>query len=153
MGIKLVTSESAIHDAILKEMDRVNRLTLRALSYLGEKCVIEARDRSPEESWIDRTGNLRSSIGYVIASEGKIIKYSDFTVVKNGSEGPETGKTLAEEIARKYRSGYALVVVAGMNYAEYVEAMDNKVVLASAELFARQQLPSIMQKLKSQIAS
>ena len=112
MGIKLVTSESAIHDAILKEMDRVNRLTLRALSYLGEKCVIEARDRSPEESWIDRTGNLRSSIGYVIASEGKIIKYSDFTVVKNGSEGPETGKTLAEEIARKYRSGYALVVVA-----------------------------------------
>lgn len=153
MGIKLVTSESVIHDAILKEMDRVNRLTLRALSYLGEKCVIEARDRSPEESWIDRTGNLRSSIGYVIASEGEIIKYSDFTVVKNGSEGPETGKTLAEEIARKYRSGYVLVVVAGMNYAEYVEAMDNKVVLASAELFARQQLPSMMQKLKSQIAS
>ena len=153
MGIKLVTSESAIHDAILKEMDMVNRLTLRALSYLGEKCVIEARDRSPEESWIDRTGNLRSSIGYVIASEGKIIKYSDFTVVKNGSEGHETGKTLAEEIARKYRSGYVLVVVAGMNYAEYVEAMDNKVVLASAELFARQQLPSMMQKLKSQIAS
>lgn len=153
MGIKLVTSESAIHAAILKEMDRVNRLTLRALSYLGEKCVIEARDRSPEESWIDRTGNLRSSIGYVIASGGEIIKYSDFTVVKNGSEGPETGKTLAEEIARKYRSGYALVVVAGMNYAEYVEAMDNKVVLASAELFARQQLPSMMQKLKSQIAS
>lgn len=153
MGIKLVTSESAIHDAILKEMDRVNRLTLRALSYLGEKCVIEARDRSPEESWIDRTGNLRSSIGYVIASGGEIIKYSDFTVVKNGSEGPETGKTFAEEIARKYRSGYALVVVAGMNYAEYVEAMDNKVVLASAELFARQQLPSMMQKLKSQIAS
>ena len=153
MGIKLVTSESAIHDAILKEVDRVNRLTLRALSYLGEKCVIEARDRSPEESWIDRTGNLRSSIGYVIASGGEIIKYSDFTVVKNGSEGPETGKTLAEEIARKYRSGYALVVVAGMNYAEYVEAMDNKVVLASAELFARQRLPSMMQKLKSQIAS
>lgn len=153
MGIKLVTSESAIHDAILKEVDRVNRLTLRALSYLGEKCVIEARDRSPEESWIDRTGNLRSSIGYVIASGGEIIKYSDFTVVKNGSEGPETGKTLAEEIARKYRSVYALVVVAGMNYAEYVEAMDNKVVLASAELFALQQLPSMMQKLKSQIAS
>ena len=153
MGIKLVTSESAIHDAILKEVDRVNRLTLRALSYLGEKCVIEARDRSPEESWIDRTGNLRSSIGYVIASGGEIIKYSDFTVVKNGSEGRETGKTLAEEIARKYRSVYALVVVAGMNYAEYVEAMDNKVVLASAELFARQQLPSMMQKLKSQIAS
>ncbi len=153
MGIKLVTSESAIHDAIIQEIDRVNKLTLRALSYLGEKCVIEARDRSPEESWIDRTGNLRSSIGYVIASEGKIIKYSDFTVVKNGSDGPEAGKALAEEIAKKYRSGYVLVVVAGMSYAEYVEAMDNKVVLASAELFARQQLPSMMHKLKSQTTS
>ena len=153
MGIKLVTSESAIHDAILKEIERVNILTIRALSRLGEECVIEARVRSAEESWIDRSGNLRSSIGYVIASEGRIIKYSDFTVVKNGTEGPEAGKTLAEEIARKYRSGYALVVVAGMNYAEYVEAMDNKVVLASAELFARQRLPSMMQKLKSQIAS
>lgn len=153
MGIKLVTSESAIHDAILKEIERVNILTIRALSRLGEECVTEARDRSPEESWIDRSGNLRSSIGYVIASGGEIIKYSDFTVVKNGTEGPKTGKTLAEEIAKKYRSGYVLVVVAGMNYAEYVEAMDNKVVLASAELFARQQLPSMMQKLKSQIAS
>lgn len=152
MGIKLVTSESAIHDAFIQEIDRVNRLTLRALSYLGEKCVIEARDRSPEESWIDRTGNLRSSIGYIIASGGEIIKYSDFAVVKNGSDGPEAGKALAEEIAKKYRSGYALVVVAGMNYAEYVEAMDNKVVLVSAELFARQQLPSMMQKLKSQTA-
>lgn len=153
MGIKLVTSESAIHDAILKEIERVNILTIRALSRLGEECVIEARGRSPEESWIDRSGNLRSSIGYVIASEGRIIKYSDFTVVKNGTEGPEAGKTLTEEIAKKYRSGYVLVVVAGMNYAEYVEAMDNKVVLASAELFARQRLPSMMQKLKSQIAS
>lgn len=152
MGIKLVTSESAIHDAFIQEIDRVNRLTLRALSYLGEKCVIEARDRSPEESWIDRTGNLRSSIGYIIVSEGRIIKYSDFAVVKNGSDGPEAGKTLAEEIAKKYHSGYVLVVVAGMNYAEYVEAMDNKVVLVSAELFARQQLPSMMQKLKSQTA-
>ena len=153
MGIKLVTSESAIHDAILKEIERVNILTIRALSRLGEECVTEARDRSPEESWIDRTGNLRSSIGYVIASGGKIIRYSDFSVVKNGTDGPKTGKALAEEIARKYRSEYALVVVAGMNYAEYVEAMDNKVVLASAELFARQQLPNMMQKLKSQIAS
>lgn len=152
MGIKRVTSESSIHGTIIQEIDRVNRLTLRALSHLGEECIIEARDRSPEESWIDRTGNLRSSIGYVTDSEGKIIKYSDFSVVKNGSEGSETGKALAEEIANKYRSGYVLVVVAGMTYAEYVEAMDNKVVLASAELFARQQFPSMMQKLKSQIA-
>ena len=153
MGIKMTTPISEVQSAMKAEAERIERLTIRALSYLGEQCVIKARDRSSEESWFDQTGNLRSSIGYVISCDGKIIQYSDFSVVKNGSEGPEIGKTLAEEIARKYISGYALVVVAGMNYAEYVEAMDNKVVLASSELFARQQLPSMMNKLKSQKAS
>jgi hypothetical protein len=39
-----------------------------------------------------------------------------------------------------------------MNYAELVEAMESKNVLASAELFARKKLPEMMSKLKSQLA-
>lgn len=138
--------------AIKAEAERMETLTIRALAYLGEKCVIEARDRSPEESWFDQTGNLRSSVGYIIAHNGKIVQYSGFQQVKNGSEGSKTGKEFATELIKKYSTGYALIVVAGMNYAEYVEAMDNKVVLASAELFARKELPSMMRKLKTQVA-
>lgn len=143
---------SEINAAIKVEAERVEELTIRALSYLGEKCVVEAKDRTQEASWFDHSGNLRSSIGYVIVAHGRIVQYSDFNQVKQGSEGVKEGKELAEELARKYSSGYALIVVAGMNYAELVEAMDNKVVLASAELFARQELPSMMGKLKTQIA-
>lgn len=143
---------SEVQAAIQAEAERVKMLTIRALAYLGEKCVIEARDRSPEESWFDQTGNLRSSVGYVISHNGKIVQYSSFQQVKNGSEGKRTGKEFATELIKKYSTGYALVVVAGMNYAEYVEAMDNKVVLASAELFVRKELSSMMQKLKTQIA-
>lgn len=143
---------SEVQAAIQAEAERVEMLTIRALAYLGEKCVIEARDRSSEESWFDQTGNLRSSVGYVISHNGKIVQYSSFQQVKNGSEGKRTGKEFATELIKKYSTGYALVVVAGMNYAEYVEAMDNKVVLASAELFARKELSSMMQKLKTQIA-
>ena len=62
-------------------------------------------------------------------------------------------KALIEELSKKFANGYALVVVAGMNYAEFVEAMENKNVLASAELFARKELPGMMSKLKKQLAS
>lgn len=152
MGIKSVTSQKEISGIIQAECERVEMLTLRALSYLGEQCVIEARDRPQEESWIDRTGNLRSSVGYVIAKNGRIIDCSGFTRTLSGNEGVKVGKDLAEEIALRSGSGYVLVVVAGMNYAEHVEAMDNKVVLASAELYARKNLPLMMKKLKTQIA-
>lgn len=153
MGIRLTTPMSEINAAIQNETQRVEMLTIRALSYLGELCVIEARNRPKEISWVDRTGNLRSSVGYIIAKGGKIIKYSDFQQVKAGSEGVDEGKKFAEMLAKQSLSSYVLVVVAGMNYAEYVEAMENKNVLASAELYARKELPTIMEKLKRQIAS
>lgn len=141
---------SEINAAIKAEAERANMLTIRALSYLGEMCVIEAKDRPQKASWFDHSGNLRSSIGYVIVHNGKIIRYSGFNQVKQGSEGVKEGKTLAEELSRKHSSGYALIVVAGMNYAELVEAMDNKAVLASAELLARRELPKMVQKLRTQ---
>lgn len=152
MGIRMVTSMSEINAAIQAEAERAEMLTIRALSYLGEQCIIEAKDRPQESSWFDQSGNLRSSIGYIIVSNAHIVQYSGFNQVKQGSQGIKEGKDLAEELARKYSSGYALVVVAGMNYAELVEAMDNKVVLASAELYARQELPNMMNKLRNQIA-
>lgn len=142
---------SDINAAIKAEAERANMLTIRALSYLGEMCVIEAKDRPQESSWFDQSGNLRSSIGYVIVHNGKIIKYSEFNQVKQGSDGVKEGKDLAKELAKQYKSGYALIVVAGMNYADLVEAMDNKDVLASAELWARKELPSMMEKLNNQI--
>lgn len=151
MGIKLTTPIRNINSYLKEEAERIQKLTIRALSYLGELCVKDARDRPPEDSWFDQTGNLRSSIGYVIAYRGNIIKYSDFNQVKQGTEGTRAGKELAEEIAKRISKDYALVVVAGMNYAEFVEARDNKDVLAHPELFAKSQLPKMMEKLKRQI--
>ena len=70
----------------------------------------------------------------------------------HGSEGSRLGKVLAEERAKKYSNGYALIVVAGMNYAELVEARDNKSVLASAELLAHAEFYNVMEKLRNQVA-
>ena len=152
MGIRMTTKLSEVHDMLMREAERVERLTIRALSKLGEQCVTKIRDRAGVKSWYDQTGNLRSSVGYVIAHNKNIIQYSTFNQVKQGSEGVKTGKDLAKELAKRYSNNYVLIVVAGMNYAEFVEAMDNKDVLASTELWAREQVPLMLEKLKRQIA-
>ncbi len=152
MGIRMTTKLSEVHDMLMREAERVERLTIRALSKLGEQCVTKIRDRAGDKSWYDQTGNLRSSVGYVIAHNKNIIQYSTFNQVKQGSEGVKTGKDLAKELAKRYSNNYVLIVVAGMNYAEFVEAMDNKDVLASTKLWAREQVPLMLEKLKRQIA-
>ena len=148
----MTTKLSEVHDMLMREAERVERLTIRALSKLGEQCVTKIRDRAGDKSWYDQTGNLRSSVGYVIAHNKNIIQYSTFNQVNQGSEGVKTGKDLAKELAKRYSNNYVLIVVAGMNYAEFVEAMDNKDVLASTELWAREQVPLMLEKLKIQIA-
>lgn len=152
MGIRMTTKLDEIHKVLMKEANRVERLTIRALSYLGEQCVSRVRDREGDKSWYDQSGNLRSSVGYVIAYNGNIIQYSDFKQIKQGSEGVRVGKNLAKELVKRYPNDYVLVIVAGMNYAEYVERKDNKDVLASTELWAMDQVPKMLEKLKRQIA-
>lgn len=108
-----------------------------ALSKLGEECVKRVRERGAEESWIDRTGNLRSSIGYAVYESGKAVIQSNFYVVKDGSLGQSTGQQMIDELASLYANTMALVVVAAMEYADEVEALSNKDVLASTELWAK----------------
>lgn len=149
MGIKMTTTKGEIDAFLRSELERIHELTVRMLCFLGEKCVVEARSNG---QYVDQTGNLRSSIGYVVVYNGQIIDVSDFNPVKQGADGAKEGRALAEKLARNYKRGYALIVVAGMNYAAYVEAMEGKVVLTSAELFAKAELPAMVKKLKIQIA-
>ena len=54
-------------------------------------------------------------------------------------------------VADNISKGYALIVVAGMHYAQYVESL-NYDVLDSAERLAERILPSLLQQLKSKVA-
>lgn len=137
MPVECTTPQSQI-DALLNLIPSViGEEITRAFAKLGEECLIKIRNRSGEESWFDRTGNLRSSIGYAVYDYGKDVIRSSFNVVKTGSDGTNKGNRMIDELASLYASTYALVVVAGMEYAEYVEAMENKDVLANTYLWAR----------------
>lgn len=143
------TTDLRRFDELLKTIREIVFSEIKnTLSFLGEQCVRRIKDRSAEESWIDQTGNLRSSIGYAIYDYGKKMMQSSFDTVLNGSEGSAEGKRFVNELATQFANVYALVVVAGMNYAAYVEAIESKDVLASTELWAKAKVNDYVSKAK-----
>lgn len=140
MGIRLTTSESSIHEFLDRAAKYLQSSVLTALSKLGEECVVKIRIRSAKESWIDHTGNLRSSIGYSVYDCGKKFLSSTFEQVLSGIEGTAKGKKMIEDLAKEYSRVYALVVIAAMEYAAEVEAIESKDVLSSTKIWATAQV-------------
>lgn len=143
MGITLLTPESAVAEFIREQTERITAALIYNMQYIGERCLNAARET---DSYKDQTGNLRSSVGYVIVRDGKIIDRSDFATVKQGQEGSRTGLRFAKEVARQFPEGIVLIVVAGMNYASYVSAKGYDVI-ESAELLADKLVPQILKQL------
>lgn len=148
MGVTLKTPRSAVNAFFEQASGIIYQEILRALSYLGEQAVAKVRDREQAESWFDQTGNLRSSIGYAVYSHGKQLMESAFSAVKSGTEGQSEGRKMVESLASRYSTTYAMVVVAGMSYADAVEARDNKDVLASTEIWAKRKVDDYLSKAK-----
>lgn len=127
-----------------EKAERFREACLNNLMYVGEQAVNEARQRG---RYKDQTGNLRSSIGYCVLEDGKVIKESSFDTVKNGAQGSLKGRAFLQRLISEHPSGLVLIVVAGMEYAAYVEAK-NLNVLDSAEQLAERLLPQLLKSLK-----
>lgn len=132
-------------DAFLNEIEKKQ---IARLQRLGEMCLVEARTN---KGYMMQTGALLSSTGYEVFVDGVAI-HSQFDA-ESGAEsnaaetGIKSGQSIAETIG-KGTKGIALVVVAGMNYAAYVEAKGYN-VLSSAEHLAERELPRMLEKLIS----
>lgn len=137
MGVKLTTAQRSLDNFFRQAFEIIRKEIFICFAKLGEECTARVRDRSAEDSWIDHTSNLRSSIGYAVYDHGEKMVESAFAVLGNGAEGSSEGKKMVEELIDQYSKVYVLVVVAAMNYADFVEAKENKDVLASTELWAR----------------
>lgn len=157
MPIYETTPKGAIDKALAQYMERVRRLLIRRLAYIGEQVVNTARSlpsppatmagKPHKPNYIDWTANLRSSIGYVVVNDGKIVSESSFEPVKGGEEGARKGRAFAESLVRKHDKGLVLIVVAGENYARYV-ANRGYDVIDSAELLAHKLVPEMLRQLK-----
>lgn len=140
-------------------------LLVKNMCYIGEACIKIARETG---DYNDITGNLRSSIGYIVLSNGNVAKYGaperhqvapgHKTVVQNGkkvkikiggdgSAGEAAGKALLDKLKAEYPYGVVLILCAGMEYAAFVENVRHKHVLVDAELEAQRLIDKLLGKM------
>lgn len=131
-GLTPLWKKSDIRKLFDKLGERAEFIIMDLLQRTGEEFVKVARLSGQYDDW---TGNLRSSIGYVIVKDGSIVgkdfKLSD----KEGTDkqtGKREGEQLAMDLVKTFSKGYVMIGVAGMKYAVFVEAMENKDVLTRA---------------------
>lgn len=129
-------------------LDQIVKQQIKRAKELGEMCVNHARSIPKDKGFEDQTGNLRSSIGYMVFVDGVAV-HSFYNQVEEGSTGVKAGEALAKKIGQD-QMGVCLVVTAGMNYALYLEAKGRD-VLIGAEHLAERELPRMLEKLIANI--
>ena len=139
MPIKQITPMQDIEVYLKEQIRGREEALINTMAYAGEMVVNDARVNG---SYRDRTGNLRSSVGYLIVKDGTIIRKGGFGGLSGGAEG----EIFARKIAGDFPSGIVLIVVAGMNYAQYVAAKGYN-VLDSSEALARKIIPQLIKQL------
>ena len=140
MGITPTFGNGIVGLAVQGFQKRLDNAILLTLKYLGEELVKYAKD---QHSYTDRTGNLTNSIGYAVVRNKHIVHYS---ATNQPGISADSALQAAMEMANGCSSAYSLIIVAGMNYAAYVEAKGYNVILP-AELKAKKDFPAAMSKL------
>lgn len=121
-GIIPLFSMQQVGEYAQGKVDGMNEKTLLVLQKMGEDFIDKARGN---RTYKDRTGNLRASIGYIIAHDGKLIENS---FAFNEGKGGTTGVNYAMDLIGNYPQGLVLIGVAGMKYALFVEAKGYDVI-------------------------
>lgn len=161
-------AEDAVTAEITQAMQRLHGRIIRDLMIAGEEAVKKARLIATKNGgggvfppYTVQTGNLVSSVGYAIVHNGQIVTMSSFQPVEgrkdengiplgDGTEGSAKGKAYVKELAMQYPQGYALLLVAGMHYASYVQELYHKDVLISGSLLANMLVNEMVQKFRNE---
>ncbi|MDO4172240.1 MAG: hypothetical protein Q4D28_06020 [Prevotellaceae bacterium] len=113
------------------------------LQEFGEELVAFAKDT---HTYTDRTGNLTNSISYAIVRKKEILYYNEV----QREEANAAALKVAMKMAESLSDAYSLIIVAGMNYAAFVESRGYNVILP-AELKAKKEFTSKVKPLIDQV--
>lgn len=134
MGLKLRTKPE---DLEIRISGVIQKFIERKIKTLIEAGYILQTEVYRSGNYQNRTGDLRNSIGFVVTYNGEVRgEYFQENV------GGSIAKKKAYKQAKR-RKGIVLIVVAGMNYAVYVEAKGFN-VLTSAKQLANTMLPKLL---------
>ena len=150
MPIKLKFDMSSFRVKMEKMTEAAENAIISRLTEVGLECISEARNNP---GYTDQSGNLRSSIGFCIVKDGQIVEQQIVPMVKKGVDGKKAAEDTLARLASSQTSGICLIVVAGMNYAVYVEFGTKRNnytprnVLTSAKLLADRLVPQKLEEL------
>jgi hypothetical protein len=135
MGLRPKFTNADIDAFAMSRYEEAENRLIEAMKFVGEGFVKEARAMTKEQGGFgDVTGNLRSSIGYVITKNGKIIE----EVVYRSDKGTDrnTGVNVTKQFFRDVSSdeGLMLYGVAGMDYAAEVESRGYNVISVQSDM-------------------
>lgn len=150
MGITSSFNRDEVKRGFDAFLDEIEKLQVEVLQELGEMCVTEMR---LNKGYMMQSGALLSSSGYSVYKDGVAI-HTAFEAAQGAeggaaAKGMKCGKALADKVGSETK-GLSLVVVAGMNYAVYVESK-GKNVISSAERLAQRELPRMLSELVSNV--
>lgn len=135
MGITAKFKQSDVQKALDQDLIKIERSLINILRKTGEDFVGGARDglkidpsMFPKGDYIDRTSNLRSSIGYFVLRDSKI--------VDENLNGTATGQAAARATLNSLtkKPGYQLIGVAGMDYASKLESRGYNVISSQGDV-------------------
>ena len=114
-------------DKMFSDIGQNINAIMNAVEEAMQRTCLEITNNAKQlNTYIDRTNNLRSSIGYVVYNRGQKIA-EQFNQSGSGFEGDGTtginkGRKVAEEAAKEFPNDIVGVIVAGEDYALYVES-------------------------------
>lgn len=134
MGIK---AKFNINEIFKDIEERIRPMIRQAVMEAFQMACMEVVNNAKSlNTYQDQTNQLRSSIGYQIYDQGVLITEYFQSDGKGdgtgGAHGVMRGKNVAEEAARQYPEDIVGVVVAGADYALYVESKGYDVLSGSS---------------------
>lgn len=139
-------NQDAFKDYFAKEAKKIEAALLFNLEYLIEDAINHAKSNA---GYKDQTSNLKSSIGGAVIKNNKVVNYKGFVKEGNADTGNATGLDFLNSLVKQASAGYVILLVAGMDYASYVENFHGLNVLKKTELYIGLELPALIKDIKS----
>lgn len=132
--LELDMTPSEIEAMLREQYDEMDRQTLESFKQVLSRALeIQRAKMRAGGGYDDDTGQLRSSTGGIIYRDGKVL-YEDFKLAPYGTDkqpGLQEGKERAFAEMRESK-GWGITLIAGMEYASWVEKNHGLTVITMA---------------------
>ena len=135
---------------LLARLSNARNVLNQRLKQLAEEAIIYSKDH---KGYLDHTSNLKNSISFALYYDGELITKCVGKIPKpkehpkGQAQVEQALDTYAQQIDVENTKGYVVTIVAGMDYAKYVEDKGYN-VLYLTNYFLRDEMKKIVDELK-----